>query len=264
MSAQGSRVLVRREGAVATLVFSNPARRNALDFEAWRAIPPLVEELDRDPEVRVIVYAGDGERAFVAGADISRFESNRSVPGATERFNEAVEAAYLAAGACSKPVIARIRGVCMGGGLGLAAGCDVRIASHDARFRMPAARLGLSYGYRGVKRFVDLIGAANTADIFFSARTFGAEEALALGFVQRVVPADQLDREVDAYCKGIAENAPLTLAATKRCIVEALKDPADRDQERVDALHRACFASSDYLEGARAFLEKRAPLFKGR
>jgi len=257
-------VLVRREGAVATLVFSNPAKRNALDFDMWRAIPRLVEELDRDPEVRVIVYTGEGERAFVAGADISRFEANRAVPGATERFNEAVESAYLAAGACSKPVIAKIRGVCMGGGLGLAAGCDLRIASDDAVFRMPAARLGLSYGYRGLKRFIDLIGAANSADIFFSARRFGAAEALALGFVQRVAPAADLDREVAAYCALLAENAPLTLAAAKRCIAEALKDPADRDMARAEAAHRACFASEDYLEGSRAFMEKRAPEFKGR
>ncbi len=257
-------VLIRREGALAWVVFSNPAKRNALDYDMWCAIPRLVGELDRDPDVRVIVYTGEGERAFVSGADISRFEANKAVPGATERFNEAVEAAYLVAGACSKPVIASIRGVCMGGGLGLAAGCDVRICSDDAVFRMPAARLGLSYGYAGVKRFVNLIGAANCADIFYSARKFGAAEALAMGFVQRVVPAGELDREVKAYCGLIAENAPLTVAAAKRCIVEGLKDRSERDMARVEAAHRACFTSEDYLEGARAFMEKRPPRFKGR
>ena len=264
MSTTLPQVLVRRDGAVATLVFSNPGKRNALDFDMWCTIPGLVAELDRDPAVRVIVYTGEGERALVAGADISRFEANRAVPGATERFNEAVEAAYLAAGACSKPVIAKIRGVCMGGGLGLAAGCDLRIASDDAVFRMPAARLGLSYGFRGLKRFIDLIGAANSADIFFSARSFGAAEALAMGYVQRVVSAANLDSEVRAYCEVIAENAPLTLSAAKRCIVEALKDPEERDMQRAEAAHRACFASEDYLEGARAFMEKRPPRFSGR
>jgi enoyl-CoA hydratase/carnithine racemase len=165
---------------------------------------------------------------------------------------------------CSKPVIARIRGVCMGGGLGFAAACDLRICSDDAVFRMPAARLGLGYSPVGVRRFMNVIGAANTVDMFVSARKFDAAEALRMGFVSRVVPAAELEKVVAEYCEMIAENAPLTVAAAKYSVQQWLKDPADRDLATARKMVDACFASEDHKEGRTAFMQKRKPVFHGR
>jgi len=257
-------VITRREGAVATVVFSNPVRFNALTLDMWRAIPNVLAKLDEDHAVRVIVLTGEGDRAFVSGADISQFEQNRATAEAQELYTKALEYAYLAPSRCSKPVIAKIRGICMGGGLGLAAGCDIRLCADDAVFRMPAARMGLAYGYVGMQRFMNLMGPANTADIFFSARKFDAREALRLGFVQQVWPSAGLDREVKAYCDVLADNAPLTLAAAKRAIVEAQKDADERNRTLVEAADQACYASDDFEEGRRAFMEKRPPRFQGR
>jgi len=211
----------------------------------------------------VIVLAGDGEKAFVSGADISQFGQNRSSADAQAQYNSAVDAAYWSPVRCAKPVIAAIRGICMGGGLGLASSCDIRIAADDATFRMPAARLGLGYGFDGLRRFVALLGAQVTSDLFFSARKFGADEALAMRFVARVVPAAALHAEVQAYASLIAENAPLTVAAAKRAIVESLKDPAERNMEALGEAIDACYASEDYKEGRNAFMEKRPPRFRG-
>jgi enoyl-CoA hydratase/carnithine racemase len=257
-------VLARRDGATATIVFSNPTRFNALTLDMWAAFPRTLAELDADPAVRVIVLEGDGERAFVSGADISQFGDNRATPDAQAVYDRLLDAAYLAPSRCAKPVIAKIRGVCMGGGLGIAAGCDIRICAEDAVFRMPAARMGLAYGFVGMQRFMQLMGAANTADVFFTARKFDAADALRMGFVQKVVPVAALDAELRAYCETIAENAPLTLAAAKRTLVEAQRDPAERNLAAVAAADRACFASADFAEGRRAFMEKRPPKFEGR
>jgi enoyl-CoA hydratase/carnithine racemase len=257
-------VITRLEGAIATVVFSNPARFNALTLDMWHAIPEVLAKLNEDHAVRVIVLTGDGDRAFVSGADISQFEQNRATAEAQELYTRALDYAYLAPSRCTKPVIAKIRGICMGGGLGLAAGCDIRICSDDAVFRMPAARMGLAYGYVGVQRFTNLMGPANTADIFFSARRFDAQDALRMGFVQYVWQGADLDRQVKAYCDVLADNAPLSLVAAKRAIVEAQKDADERNRTLVEAADLACYASADFEEGRRAFMEKRAPRFQGR
>jgi enoyl-CoA hydratase/carnithine racemase len=257
-------LLLRREGAVATIVFSNLPKMNAVTYDMWCALPERIAELEGDPEVRVIVIAGDGDKSFIAGADISQFENLRGTADAQAEYNKAVERGYGAPMACAKPVIAKIRGICIGGGLGLAAACDLRICADDAVFRMPAARLGLGYSYNGVRRFMNVIGAANTADIFFSARKFDAAEALRMGFVSRVCPATALDGEVSALCATIAENAPLTIAAAKFSIQQALKDPGERDVAAATRLVEKCFASADHKEGRRAFMEKRTPVFVGK
>jgi enoyl-CoA hydratase/carnithine racemase len=257
-------LITKREGGVGWIVFSNPARLNAMTNDMWKALPKALTAFEQDPAVRVIVLAGDGEKAFVSGADISQFEEQRASEQARADYNRAVEAAYVAPILCAKPVVAKIRGICMGGGLGLAAACDLRFASDDAVFRMPAARLGIGYSYTGMRRFVHVLGAANTADIFFSARKFGAADALAMGLVSKVYPVADLDREVGAYLGLIAENAPLSFIAAKAAIREVLADPATRDLGALQKLIDACFASDDYKEGRTAFMEKRKAEFKGR
>lgn len=256
-------LITRRDGAVATVLFSNPPRMNAVTYDMWLAVPQTIAALDADPGVRVIVVAGDGDKAFVSGADISQFEKLRGTEEAQAEYNKAVEMAYLAPTKCAKPVIASIRGVCIGGGLGFAAACDLRICSEDAVFRMPAARLGLGYSPGGVRRFMSVLGAANTLDIFFTARKFDAREALRMGFVSRVVGVADLAQTTAEYCTLIAENAPLTVAAAKYAAQQWLKDPEERDIGTARKMVETCFASADHREGRTAFMEKRKPVFRG-
>lgn len=257
-------LIVQKHGPVGRIVFSNPEKFNAMSYDMWQALPNALQQLDQDASVRAIVMQGEGRRAFVSGADISQFRERRSDPDSQKLYNKAVEAAYQAPAQCAKPVIASIRGICMGGGLGLAAACDLRFAAQGARFRMPAARLGLGYNAAGIARFISVMGAPNTLDIFLTARIFGATEARAMGLLNKLVEADELDDLVDTYCQLLAENAPLTMAAVKKTVGELNRDPADRDMQAVSALISACNSSEDYKEGALAFMEKRKPVFAGR
>ncbi len=254
------RLIVSTAGPVGTIAFSNPRKRNALTFSMWRELPAAIAGLDADDSIRVLVLEGAGGD-FTAGADISEFTND---PARLAEFDRAVEAAYDAAPVCTKPVIAKIRGVCYGGGLGLAAGCDLRYCATDSTFRMPAARLGLGYRLEGIRRFVELIGPANTADIFFSARRFDATEAVAMGFVGSMLQPQDLDRHVAEYTRRVAENAPLTLQAAKGAIRAAAGSATPGDLVAVRRLIDACYTSEDYLEGQRAFLAKREPRFRGR
>lgn len=256
-------LIVRREGPIGRVVFSNPAKYNAMTVDMWLALPRVLAELEADRSIRLVVLEGEGSKAFVSGADISQFESQRTDAETQARYNRAVEEAYSAPVRCTKPVIAKIRGICMGGGLGLAAACDMRFASDDARFRMPAGRLGLGYSAVGVRRFLNVLGPQNTFDIFFSARIFGAADALQMGFLSRVESGDRLDTVVDEWCTAVAGNAPLTLSALKQTVGQLMLDRADRDMAAVEAAIARCYASADYREGARAFMEKRPPVFRG-
>lgn len=258
-----SQVITHKTGAIAHITLSNPQKMNAMTLEMWQAIPPALEQFERDPQVRVIVVSGDGEKAFISGADISQFDKLRGTEDAQALYNTSVSAAYKAPILCAKPVIASIRGYCFGGGLGFAASCDIRICAEDAQFRMPAARLGLGYDPSGIKRFMDVIGAANTADIFYSARRFDARSALQMGFVSQVHAVLDLQEKTLAYAQMIAENAPLTMAAAKFAIRQILSDPGERDMEKARAMVQTCFQSKDYKEGRDAFAQKRTPNFLG-
>ena len=257
-------ILIHRNGPVGTVIISNVDKYNAMTTDMWRALPLRIAELDADPSIHAIVLVGDGDKAFVSGADISQFGVERADAASQQVYGDAVDAAYMAPVRAGKPVIAQIRGICMGGGLGLAAACDIRFCSDDARFRMPAGRLGLGYKPAGVHRFISLIGVQNTSDIFYSARIFDAAEALRIGFVSRVVAAAQLGEQVQALAGAIAENAPLTARAVKLSVNAYLGEGAEGNAAAAQAAADACNASEDYREGVRAFEQKRRPVFTGR
>lgn len=259
-----SKMYAVRDGHVGTLVFNNPQRHNAVSFEMWEEGVRLLAQFAADPEIRVVVITGAGGKAFVSGADISKFESERAGEEAVRRYNATVESIYASIYAFPKPTVAMIRGYCIGGGLGLAICCDWRVATPASKFALPAAKLGLGYGYAGVRRFIDQIGPSHTRDIFYTGRQFDAEEARHMGILNRVVPDAELEATVEAYARSIAANAPLTVAAIKHLSTEALKPESLRDLDSCAQKVAACFASDDYKEGRRAFMEKRAPVFKGR
>jgi enoyl-CoA hydratase/carnithine racemase len=258
------KLLVDVTGAIAVLTFNNPAKRNALSREIRAALPGVLAGLDADPDVRVIVVTGAGDKAFASGADISEFGEQRTSPVARAEYDRSQAALGAAWTSLSKPVIAMIRGFCMGGGLLTALYADIRIAADDSQFGIPAARLGLGYAFGGVTTLMALVGPAYAAEILYSARRFSAAEALHMGLVNRVVPVAELPEAVMTLAAGIAANAPLTVAASKAAIREARRPPELRDTARVEAMIEACFQSEDYREGQRAFAEKRPPAFTGR
>ncbi len=264
MISPSTRMIADKEGPIGWMVFNNPERRNALSLDMWEAIPPILDHFDADPEVRVVVLRGAGDKAFVSGADISQFEAQRSSPETIARFENIAQAALARLQGLRKPTIAMIRGFCIRGGLAVALQCDLRLAAEGARLGIPAARLGLGYRWGGIKRLVDVVGPANAMEIFFTARHFTAAEALGMGLVNRALPEGELESYVRNYCQLIAENAPLTLEAVKGIVNELARPSAEIDRARCEALVTRCFDSQDYIEGRRAFMEKRRPVFTGK
>ena len=258
------KLIARKEGAIGWVIFNNPDRHNATSFEMWQSLALVLEDYVRDPAVRVIVLRGTGEKAFSAGADISQFKEKRSSEEAVKLYNDTADASSRALRECAKPTIAMIHGYCIGGGAAIAVGCDIRIASDTAKFGVPAAKLGLGYRFDGIKRLSSVVGPAYTAEIFFTGRQFSAQEALQMGLVNRLLPAAELESYTLDYANTIATNAPLTIAAVKRSLIELSKNPAERDLEHCQRMVDACFQSEDYKEGRTAFMEKRKPQFKGR
>jgi enoyl-CoA hydratase len=258
------KLLVGVEDGIATITFNNPEKHNALTVEMRAAIPRVLTSLQEDSEVRVVILTGAGTRAFVSGADISEFGEHRTSPEARAGFDRTASESSRAWAALDKPTIAMIRGYCIGGGLLTALAADMRLAATDSQFGVPAARLGLGYGFGGVEALAELVGPAWTAEILFSARRLDAAEALQIGLVNRVVPPDRLEPEVMGLAQAIRDNAPLTTAACKAALRQARRPPDRRELDRVTEMVEACFRSEDYREGQRAFAEKRPPRFLGR
>jgi enoyl-CoA hydratase/carnithine racemase len=259
----GGRIRHEREGAVGWIVFDQPERRNAVSVEMWEQLPGAVAALAAEAEVRVVVLRGEGD-AFVAGADISQFAAQRTEAEAVARYGRMVGAGIGALGQLEKPLLAAIRGPCVGGGVLVALAADLRFAADDAAFRIPAARLGIGYEPAGVQALANAVGWSHALDLLLSARRIDAGEALRIGLVNDVRPAASLDGFVRECAGRIAENAPLTLRALKIAARELRKPEGLRDHDAMQAAYAACFASEDYREGVAAFLQGRRPLFRGR
>lgn len=257
-------VSAQRDDGIGWITFSNPQRRNAVTFDMWRQIPAIIADFAQDPLVRVVALRGAGAQAFISGADISEFGRLRSTPAHVTEYDRVGREAVAAIAGIGKPTVAVIRGWCVGGGLGTAIACDLRIAAADSRFAVPAAKLGLGYRYPGVKALVDVIGPANAAEILLTARQYDAAEALRMGLINRALPVEGFEAEAVHYLSGIAANAPLTLKAVKLSVRAAVETPAPATLDRIDAAISACFESEDYKEGRAAFAEKRPPRFQGR
>lgn len=248
---------------VGRLVIAQPSKRNAISYDMWRSLPSLVEEAENSESVRVIVVEGEGAQAFSSGADISQFADQRAAGESARLYEDAVACAMTALTGASKPTIALIRGLAFGGGLGLAMCCDLRLAPANARFCIPAARLGIGYSFGGVELLVSRIGVSAAADLLLSARTIDGGEAERLEILTKSWNPETFESEARAYIEAIAGNAPLTLKALKLALSECRKSPRERNSKDVAALVDACMNSADYLEGQAAFREKRRPKFRG-
>lgn len=258
------RVLTWLDACTLHIRFNNPARHNALSVDMWEAVPPLLSQAETDDRVRLVVFSGAGEKAFVSGADISQFEDMRAAKEAVTRYEHMAENALMSILNFSKPTLACIRGYCIGGGVNVAISCDIRIAASDSVFAIPAARLGLGYRYSAMKNLVDLIGPGAAKDLFFTARKIDTAEAHALGLVSRVCEPAQLPALLAEYTAAMAANAPLTIRAAKAITAEILKPSPELNLALCQQLIRGCFDSADYAEGRKAFMEKRKPVFTGK
>lgn len=262
-AASQGHAYMEKSAGVARIYLSNPSRYNAMSLSMWHELARLTMDAQQDADVRVLLLMGAGDKAFVSGADISEFEHQRGSPEQVAQYGAAVHDAQHALSTCSKPVIAGIQGVCMGGGIGLALACDLRYCADNTRFRMPAARLGLGYDVEGIRRTVDVIGAARTADIFFTARQFDGREAERIGMVHQSFKPEVLIAALETIVAEVALNAPLTLNAAKLALRHVLNDSEAQDLGVIDKAINACFTSNDYKEGQQAFREKRQPKFSG-
>lgn len=261
---QEQKIYGRRDGAVGHVVFNNPAKLNAVSLDMWDGFVGVLEDYEKDPTIRCVVVSGAGGKAFVSGADISKFESERANAEAQARYETISKRGYEALYEFSKPTIAKITGYCIGGGMNLAACCDLRYCNDGARFGVPAARLGLGYGFLRIERLSRIVGLPRAMEFLFTAKQYSSQEALDMGLVHGVAPADDLDALVDGITSAIAQNAPLTIGLAKAAAREIAKPESQQDHARLEKLAQACFDSEDYKEGRRAFMEKRKPAFQGR
>ena len=258
------RMLAHSEGGIGWMIFNNPARHNALSLEMWQGISDILDAWSTDDDVRVVIMRGAGDKSFVSGADISEFDAKRVSATQREEYDSVAGRANRWLAAFEKPLIALIEGYCVGGGLATALAADIRFATPDSRFGIPAAKLGLGYDYAGLAKLARVVGPSRARDILFSARLMGAAEAKGMGLVNFVAERDEIEAETIAYARSIAGNAPLTVKAAKAALNTWESGAKSDDLDRVNRLVNACFDSEDYREGRRAFMEKRPPGFAGR
>ena len=231
-STERVKVWLDEDGSTLQIQFNNPERHNALSVDMWEAVTPLLHVTETDERIRLVVFSGAGEKAFVSGADITQFEDMRAAKEAVARYELMAEQALMGIYNFSKPTLARIKGYCIGGGVHVAMCCDIRIAADDSVFSIPAARLGLGYRYSALKNLVDLVGPAVAKDLFFTARRINAAEARDVGLITRICEVSKLDALEAEYKKALAENAPITVGAGKAIIAEILKPSPEVDRER--------------------------------
>lgn len=262
MQLKTEKIIAEKKDGVGWLIFNQPEKRNAMSLEMWRGLVEILDRFAEEPDLRVVVLVGAGNKAFVSGADISQFGSQRADAAAQRDYDALTSAGRARLAAFPRPVIARIRGFCLGGGLGIALQADLRIAAEDAEFGIPAARLGLAYGAGMVRQLVSLVGPAHARMLLYTGSRIGAQEAERMGLVNRTVPAEDLVETVEELAQTIAANAPLSVRAAKLA-VSALDFPGSVEDAEVEAAIAACFDSADYREGRAAFQEKRRPLFRG-
>jgi enoyl-CoA hydratase/carnithine racemase len=260
----GGKMLAAKEDGIGLITFNQPEKRNAMSVEMWLGLGEILDEFAEDSSVRVVILTGAGNKAFVSGADISQFDKLRSNADAQVEYDRMTGVGRQKFQAFPKPTIARIRGFCLGGGLAIAMQTDLRIAGVDSEFGIPAARLSIAYAFDGLRNLVNLVGPAHARMILYTGRRIDATEAERIGLINKMVLDEDLNEAVLEIARTIADNAPLSIAASKLTITEVLKDPADRDMDAVREASKRCFDSDDYKEGRRAFLEKRPPVFTGR
>lgn len=248
----------------AVVTFNNPQRHNAMSVSMWTELASTMASLAQQSDIRVVVLQGAGDKAFVSGADISEFGDKRDTDQQAAEYTQIVESAERAISEFPKPTIAKIQGYCIGGGLGLALACDIRICSDDATFNMPAGKLGLGYSYHDSARMLRILGQAKAFEMFYTARRFKASEALNMGLVNTMVSGTELDATVDEWVAQISANAPLTLATFKACAINWARQDESVEHSDINALIDQCNSSDDHRDARRAFAEKRRPVFKGK
>lgn len=258
------KIVVDINDGIAWLTFNNPEKRNAISLAMWQGLADAFDEFADDPSVRVVVMRGAGDSAFASGADIAEFDQHCANAEQRRRYSEISQGARDRVARFPKPLIALIRGACIGGGLATALLADVRFASPESRYGIPAAKLGIGYQHTLVIALARVIGGARTRDLLFSARVLGAEEALRLGLIDFLEPADDLEARVSDYARRVAANAPLSVRAAKASLLHYETFPGGAEHPQVNDLIDMCFDSDDYKEGRAAFAEKRVARFTGR
>lgn len=257
-------MLAHSAEGIGWMIFNNPARHNALSLEMWQGIGDILEAWSTGDDVRVVIMRGAGDKAFVSGADISEFDAKRANATQKDEYDTVSGRANRWLATFEKPMIALIEGYCVGGGLATALAADVRFATPDSRFGIPAAKLGLGYDYPGMAKLARLVGPSQARDMLFSARLLGTEEAKRIGLVNFIADRDEIEAKTITYAGAIAANAPLSVKAAKVALNTWENGAEEASLERIKRLVDACFNSEDYKEGRSAFKEKRPPRFSGR